>query len=146
MRSLSFCDTEDKDDIFWNAQANAEDHLKSHNKIDISKVYKASNYFSKNETVTQSSFTKVELLSELFGCNVYLKREDQQLGTILILQKPKPSRSEESTVRSTLTGTENSQTSTLPHLMVTSLHHVQSSPRCTRVLLNLCSQIPYFRS
>ena len=48
MRSLSFCDTEEKDDIFWNPQANAEEHLKTHTKIDISKVYKASNYFSKN--------------------------------------------------------------------------------------------------
>lgn len=47
MRSLSFCDTEDKDEIYWNNQANIDEHLKSDKKIDISKVYKASSYFSK---------------------------------------------------------------------------------------------------
>jgi hypothetical protein len=47
MRTTSTFDCSEKDEIYWNTQANLEEHLKSPHKIDISKVFKASTYFSK---------------------------------------------------------------------------------------------------
>lgn len=57
MRTLSTFDNNDKDQIEWNSKANLEQHLKNPKKIDISKVFKASNYFSKTDTVKLTPFT-----------------------------------------------------------------------------------------
>ena len=48
--------------------------------MDIAEVFKVQKTFLKTETIFQTAVTTSKELSDMFGCNVFLKREDQQRG------------------------------------------------------------------
>lgn len=80
----------------------------------------------------QTPFTQVDILSELFDCKVYLKREDQQLSTFILI-KAKHLRSEEPISSPSMTNRKISQPNTLQLLTAISPVPAHVLPHCTRV-------------
>lgn len=73
-------DEADSDEIKWNQKASMENHKDSSFKLDLTQVYKASQLFSQSDVIEETPLTHSSLLSSLYGAEILLKREDQQLG------------------------------------------------------------------
>lgn len=70
-----------------------EAHKSSSHKLDITQVFKASQFFTQSDIVEETPLLRHDLLSSLYGAEILLKREDRQLG-ISVLKQATPSKLE----------------------------------------------------
>lgn len=69
------------DQLTHNPKASLEAHKNSPHKIDLTEVFKASHLFSQTEVISETALTYSSMLSAKYGAEIFLKREDQQLGS-----------------------------------------------------------------
>lgn len=74
-----------------------ESHKNSTHKLDLTQVYKASQLFSQSDVIEETPLTHNSLLSSVYGAEILMKREDQQLGKLSDTQV-EPIRFEELTI------------------------------------------------